>query len=141
MTISKNRSTISKKTQHATLKRYWGIAQAERHSTISKCPKWTCESSFFLVLRSNGNLIIPRVTVQETVILVARQTFKYLINEGKWEMVLTSCGNKLPIVNANSIFVGSRVWTNSLFSFSTTVKPDFLGTAWIGLTHWLSEMG
>ena len=79
-----------------------GIAQAERHSTISKCPKWTCEHSLFLVLRSNRNLIIPRVTVQKTVILVARQSFKHLINEEKQKMILTSCSIKLPIVNANS---------------------------------------
>ena len=46
---------IREKTQHATLKYCWGIAQAERHSPISKCPKWTCESSLFLVLRSNEN--------------------------------------------------------------------------------------
>jgi len=38
-------------------------------------------------------------------------------------------------------FVGNLVCANSLFLFSTTVKPVFLGTAWTGLTHWLSEMG
>jgi len=84
------------------LKCCWGIVQAERHSTISKCPKWTCEHSLFLVLRRNRNLIIPRVTVQETVIVMASQSFKHLINEGKREMVLTSCCSKLLIVNANS---------------------------------------
>ena len=84
------------------LKHCWGIAQAERYSTISKCPKWTCKRSFFLVLRCNRDLVIPRVTVQETVILVTRQTFKHLINEGKWKMVLTSCSIQLPMVDANS---------------------------------------
>jgi len=88
------------------LKRCWGIAQAKKHSTISKCPIWTCESSLFLVLRSNKNLIIPLITIQEIVILVANQTFKHLINKGKRKMVLTSCCIKLPIVNANSNFRG-----------------------------------
>jgi len=73
---------------------------------ISKYAKWICESSLFLVLRSNGNLIISRVTMQETIILVASKTFKHLINEGKWKMVLTSCGMKLPIVDANLNFRG-----------------------------------
>jgi len=39
------------------------------------------------------------------------------------------------------IFIGNRVSTNSLFSFSTTVNPAFLGTAWIGLTHWAIRDG
>ena len=41
-------------------------------------------------------------------------TFKHLINEGKWEKVITSCCIKLPIVDANSNFYGKSS-LNQLF--------------------------
>ena len=39
------------------------------------------------------------------------------------------------------ILLGSCVCTNSLFSFSITVKQNFLGTLWTRLIYWLLEMG
>ena len=71
MKISKNHSTMSENKFIMQLKCCRGVAQTERHSVIGKSSKWTYKRHLLLILESYENLIVPRVSVQESVILMA----------------------------------------------------------------------
>ncbi|GJZ13646.1 putative ribonuclease H-like domain-containing protein [Tanacetum coccineum] len=71
--------------------------QRDRHVRMGKV-----SGCLFLVLRVYGNMKITREAIEETIVLISRESFEHLIHEGKWKMVLSGSFIQLSIVNAYS---------------------------------------
>ena len=75
---------------HTTLESGRSITQTKGHFSKCKCTKRASECRFLLVLGVYYYLIVPRITIQKTVVRMACQSLKHLVNEGQWKMILSS---------------------------------------------------
>ena len=60
------------------------------------------ESGFLLVFGCYGNLVVTRITIQETIVFMPCQPVQHLIHKMKWELIFSECFIELPIVYADS---------------------------------------
>ena len=65
---------MKKDAQHTPLESSRCIALPKRHATIGKYAKQTYESHFLLILTSNGDLVISRITIEEGIVSVIGKT-------------------------------------------------------------------
>ena len=54
---------VGEKTKHASLECCGSIAQSKGHASVSEGSEWAGERGLFMVLCSNGDLIISRVLI------------------------------------------------------------------------------
>ena len=78
------------------------VAKPEWHLLEGEGTIRACEGSFLLILRRDGDLIVPGIAVEESIILVSGEMIKHLVDEGKWKMVFQGGVVELLIVHANS---------------------------------------
>src|ERR1044072_9354332 len=72
----------------------------ERNPFVSKHAVWASESCLFLIFWCNLDLVVTRVTIQETIVLVPCQFVKHLINEGQRDVILPGGSVQSPVVYA-----------------------------------------
>ena len=120
---------IRKDSCHTMLKNSGGITQTKRHSLENECTIKTCESHLLLVCGSNGNLVIPWISIK-ALVSVTRQSIQHFVNKQKWEMILPCSLVELYIVYANSLTryrsIREEIIVLTLHHYHATV--DILGT-------------
>ena len=84
-----------------------------------------------------GNLILTGVSIQEAIVVMARQTLKHLINEWQREVILPSGGVELPVVNANSVAGHGPLWHQLILSI---LHNSDSGLLWYHL-YWRHPFG
>ena len=77
---------LEKALLHATLKGGVGIPQAERHGQVAEGSKGSDERRLLLVLNCHLDLMITRISIQETP-LTTHRSINDLINTGESERI------------------------------------------------------
>jgi len=73
---------VGEQTEHTPLECHGSVVQSKRYASVGEGSKWAGERSLLLVFCNNGDLIVFRVPIQETIVLMSSQAFKHLVNEG-----------------------------------------------------------
>ena len=73
---------IAENAKHTPLESGRCIAKAKGHPPIGIRAKWAGEGGFLLVFCSNLNLKVSKITIEEAVEWVPRNSLQKLINEG-----------------------------------------------------------
>ena len=93
---------VGEKTKHALLECCGSIAQSKGYASVGESSEWAGERSLLLVLCSNRDLIVSRVSIQENLVLMSSQAFKHLVDEEQRKVVFMSGRIQLSIVNSNT---------------------------------------
>ena len=65
---------VRKYCHHASLKGSWGVTQPKWHSLERECAIRACEGGFLLIFRSNGDMIVFRISIQKAKVLIPRES-------------------------------------------------------------------
>ena len=73
---------VGEQTEHAPLEYRGSVAQYKGHVLVGEGSEWAGERTLLLVFCSNRDLIVACVPIQEIIVLMSSQAFKYLVDEG-----------------------------------------------------------